>query len=161
MLFFLIIGPSISGALYDNIGFRSSTVFIIGLHFIVACVFVFYLCCEHKRPSLYKELTSEENLIKRSRENLLRSATAMDTSYRSNSSVYSVTDRPPIPIERGCAMNGLIMASSYGNKGNHWQRMEENNTLMQEPGHETQHGAYGSFDIEYIGDEPHHRETIS
>lgn len=150
------VGPSVSGALYDAIGFQKSVYFIIVWHAIVAAVFILFLCCSNKRPKLYKEIPSNENIVKKSREDLIRSTNTLAGSRSRNSSFNS--SQVPIPIERGCAMNNLIMASSYGNKGNHWQRLEEANMgLLQDPNRDDVAGAYGSFDIEY---DPH-RETIA
>jgi MFS family permease len=150
------IGPSVSGFLYDTIGFRKSVYFIIVWHAIVAIVFIAFLCCSDKKPKLYKEIPSNENIVKKSREDLIRSSNTLEGSRSRNSSFNS--SQVPIPIERGCAMNNLIMASSYGNKGNHWARLEEANMgLLQDPNRDDELGAYGSFDIDY---DPH-RETIA
>lgn len=147
------IGPSISGALYDSVGFRKSVYFIIVLHVLVAFIFITFLSCSSKRSKLYKEISAEESLIKRSRDDLLRTTSTLEASQSQNT---SFTDRIPIPIERGCAMNNLIMASSYGSKGNHWQRMEETSMGLLS-NEQTLDGLYGSFD-----DPPsHHRETIA
>ena len=149
------VGPSASGALYDAVGFQNSVYFIIILHAIVAVVFILFLCCSNKRR-LYKELSSTENLLKKSRDDVIRSTHTLEGSRSRNSSFSST--HVPIPIERGCAMNNLIMASSYGNKGNHWQRLEESNLgLLTDPQRDESSSAYGSFDIDY---DPH-RETIA
>lgn len=146
------VGPSASGALYDAIGFTKSVYFIIIWHAVVVLVFVLFLCCSSGRPKkMYKEISSTENIVKKSRDDLIRSVTSLEGSRTRNSSFSSI----PVPIERGCAMNNLIMASSYGNKGNHWQRLEESNGLLQDPTRDDTISAYGSFDIDYDA----HRET--
>lgn len=150
------VGPSASGALYDAIGFRKSVYFIIVWHAIVAAVFILFLCCSSRRPKMYKEISPNESIIKKSRDDLIRSASNLEGSRSRNSSFNST--HVPIPIERGCAMNNLIMASSYGNKGNHWQRLEESTMgLLQDPNRDDAISAYGSFDIDYDS----HRETIA
>lgn len=147
------VGPSISGALYDAIGFRKSVYFIIVWHAIVAVVFILFVCCSRKQPKLYKEIAPNENIVKK-REEAIRNSNILDGT-RSRTSSFS-SSHVPIPIERGCAMNNLIMASSYGNKGNHWQRLEESNLgLLQDPNRDDAISAYGSFDIEA------HRATIA
>lgn len=147
------VGPSVSGALYDAIGFRKSVYFIIIWHAIVSIVFILFLCFSNKPPKMYKEISSSENIVKKSREDLIRSSNNLEGT-RSRNSSFNV----PVPIERGCAMNNLIMASSYGNKGNHWQRLEESNMgLLQDPNRDDAISAYGSFDIDYDS----HRETIA
>jgi MFS family permease len=146
------VGPSASGVLYDAIGFQKSVYFIIIWHVIVMIVFILFLCCSSKRPKMYKEISSNENIVKKSRDDLISS----DGSRTPNSSLN--TTQVPVPIERGCAMNNLIMASSYGNKGNHWQRKEESTIgLLQDPNRDDASGAYGSFDIEYDS----HRGTLA
>lgn len=150
------VGPSVSGVLYDAIGFRKSVYFIIVWHAIVSIVFILFLCCSSKQPKLYKEIAPNESIVKKSRDDLIRSATNLEGSRSRNSSFSST--HVPIPIERGCAMNNLIMASSYGNKGNHWQRLEESNQgLLQDPNRDDAISAYGSFDVDYDS----HRGTIA
>ena len=150
------VGPSVSGALYDAIGFQKSVYFIIVWHVIVAVVFIVFLCCSSQPKKMYIEIPSTENIMKKSREDVIRSSNNLDSSRSRNSSFGS--SHVPIPIERGCAMNNLIMASSYGNKGNHWQRLEEANVgLLHDPNIDDEVGAYGSFDIDY----DLHRETIA
>lgn len=150
------VGPSVSGFLYDSIGFSKSVYFIIVWHAVVAVIFIAFLCCSDKKTNLYKEIPSTENIVKKSREDLIRSSNNLEGSRSRNSSFNS--SQIPIPIERGCAMNNLIMVSSYNSKQNHWQRMEEANMgLLQDPNRDDEAGAYGSFDIEY---DPH-RETIA
>lgn len=56
-------GPSISGYLYDSVGFRKAVLFIILLHFIVAA-FVLITFILEKKPQPYKELDASEPLLK-------------------------------------------------------------------------------------------------
>lgn len=56
-------GPSVSGLLYDSIGFRKATIFIIALHAIVGAIVLLTLCIE-RTPSPYKELHPSESIIK-------------------------------------------------------------------------------------------------
>lgn len=57
------VGPSVSGFLYDTIGFRKAVLFIITLHIIVSIVVVFTLFFERK-PNPYKELDATEPLLR-------------------------------------------------------------------------------------------------
>lgn len=148
-------GPTVSGFLYDKIGFRASTNFIIGLHTIVAVVFLaFMLLHKEKVPSIYKEVSSTEDLLKVRRDSIpkLRSslASSLDSVYTSSS------DRVPMPITRGCAMNNLIMCSSESSytKGGHWTRLEEASQALIA---EQEADGYGSFSVRY-GDD--YREAI-
>ena len=153
------VGPTASGVLYDAIGFTKSVYFIIVWHAIVVIVFVLFLCCSDDRPKkMYKEISSTENLVKKSRDDSIRSSGLEGTRSR-NASFNS--NHIPVPIERGCAMNNLIMASSYGTKQNHWQRLEEANGLLQDPTRDDAISAYGSFDIDYESYRETRGETIA
>lgn len=57
------IGPSVSGMLYDSIGFRKAVIFIIVLHLVVAGVLALSLVCQ-KTPHPYKELEASQPLLK-------------------------------------------------------------------------------------------------
>lgn len=57
------IGPSVSGALYDTIGFRHSTIFVIGVHLVVALIIAAFLVCG-RAPQAYKQLPVEETLLR-------------------------------------------------------------------------------------------------
>lgn len=61
------IGPSVSGFLYDLIGFRHAVIFIIGSQFIVGLISLVYYCVSKRRRANYKELASDESLILRPR----------------------------------------------------------------------------------------------
>lgn len=146
------VGPSVSGALYDAIGFPKSVYFIIVWHAIAAVVFILFLCFSNPPRKIYKEIPSTESIVKKSREDIMRSGGSLEGT-RSRNGSFNV----PVPIERGMAMNNLLMASSYGNKGSHWQRLEESNMgLLQDPNRDDA-STYGSFDIDYDA----HRETIA
>lgn len=60
------IGPSVSGLLYDSIGFRQSTIFVIGVHLVVALIIALFMFFD-RTPNAYKELPVTEPLL-RSRE---------------------------------------------------------------------------------------------
>lgn len=53
------IGPSISGILYDNIGFRSASMFIVGIHLLIGLIVTIFLICTRKQ-SPYVELKDEK-----------------------------------------------------------------------------------------------------
>lgn len=63
-------GPSISGMLYDSVGFRKAVIFIIVLHITVASI-VFITFILEKKPHPYKELDASEPLL-RNHERLFR-----------------------------------------------------------------------------------------
>lgn len=49
------IGPSLSGILYDNIGFRNASMFIVAIHLLVGIAVAIFLVCS-RRTSSYVEL---------------------------------------------------------------------------------------------------------
>lgn len=56
-------GPTISGMLFDSIGFRKAVIFIIVLHLVVAGIILFSLFCQ-RTPHPYKELDASQPLLK-------------------------------------------------------------------------------------------------
>lgn len=57
------LGPSVSGLLYDSIGFRKAVIFIITLHLVVAFIVLITIIFE-RNPQPYKELGPTEPLIR-------------------------------------------------------------------------------------------------
>jgi MFS family permease len=57
------LGPSISGALYDTVGFRAATIFIIVLHVVMSAVLVIYLIFEKKLTRSQPDISDEQPLI--------------------------------------------------------------------------------------------------
>lgn len=57
------VGPSVSGLLYDSIGFREAVIFIIVLHAVVGLVGLIAIMCE-RTPQPYKEVDATEPLLK-------------------------------------------------------------------------------------------------
>lgn len=53
------VGPSLSGILYDSIGFRNSSMFVCGVHLILGIVVTLFLFFSHKPPA-YVELKEEK-----------------------------------------------------------------------------------------------------
>lgn len=144
------VGPSVSGALYDAIGFRKSVYFIIVLHAVTAVVFIFFLCSTSSRKKVYKEIPSNEDII----VSKSRSSNTLESGRSRNSSFSQIA----VPISQIAGMNNLIMSSSFGSKSNHWQRLEESNLgLLQDHTRDDDFNSYGSIesDIEI------HRGTIA
>lgn len=56
-------GPTISGILFDSIGFRKAVIFIIVLHLIVAGIVSCSILCQ-RTPHPYKELDASQPLLK-------------------------------------------------------------------------------------------------
>lgn len=58
------VGPTVSGALYDSIGFAKSTIFIIIMHTVAALVVILYFIFEKPTShNSYKELQPNESII--------------------------------------------------------------------------------------------------
>lgn len=57
------LGPSVSGLLYDSIGFRKAVIFIITLHLVVAFIVLITIIFE-RNPRPYKELGPAEPLLR-------------------------------------------------------------------------------------------------
>lgn len=57
------LGPSVSGLLYDSIGFRKAVIFIIILHLVVAFIVLITIIFE-RNPQPYKELGQAEPLLR-------------------------------------------------------------------------------------------------
>lgn len=55
------IGPSVSGILYDNIGFRNASMFIVGIHLLVGIAVTIFLVCG-RRSTGYTELIEPAKL---------------------------------------------------------------------------------------------------
>lgn len=117
------IGPSVSGILYDSIGFRKSCIFIISLLVFVAIVIIFYLLVENRPSTQYKELSSTESLVK-GRERLISINVENSFKFPKSGSLITLNGTPisiDPPQSHACGMNSLLMsASSYGIKQNQW-----------------------------------------
>ncbi|KAG4080250.1 hypothetical protein HA402_010742 [Bradysia odoriphaga] len=135
------IGPSVSGALYDSIGFRESTIFIVSLHAVVAVMIAIFLIIEKRQANPYKELNSSESLLK-SRDSLFFSNGSLDKSLKSRRGSITIDQTGP------GALSNLMMCNSYSNKQCQWSsRCERHDTLGQ---------YYGSVDMR-----PGHIETLA
>lgn len=62
------IGPTLSGYLYDVVGFRSATMVVVAMHILVFLILVLFECCECRSGKHYNILREEEE-----RRNLLGS----------------------------------------------------------------------------------------
>ncbi|XP_041763407.1 MFS-type transporter SLC18B1-like [Anopheles merus] len=144
------VGPSVSGLLFDAIGFRASTVFIIGLQLVVGIITILFLCFE-RSPAPYKEISSVESLIKPAtssqdadshNESGASRTSSLDITYRGNKSGFSGSQSSLIGSWRP-SVNNLLISNSYQSKQGHWAR----SVTELETNSGTQYGThYGSFD---------------
>ncbi|XP_055384964.1 MFS-type transporter SLC18B1-like isoform X2 [Condylostylus longicornis] len=54
------IGPSVSGVLYDTVGFRKAVIFIIGLNVLVGLTISIFLCFNRRKNRQYKKLVDDD-----------------------------------------------------------------------------------------------------
>ncbi|NP_001153495.1 uncharacterized protein LOC100123296 precursor [Nasonia vitripennis] len=123
------IGPSVAGILFDNIGFRNASMFIVILHLVVGVTaFVFVICCD-RGPKPYTEVNPTDDL-----------RVSMTDSGRSHSTSMALVNGSVargVPIDRPSGMNSLIACNSYSNRASAWHRASFNGRYLN---------SYGSFD---------------
>ncbi|XP_017780965.1 PREDICTED: MFS-type transporter SLC18B1-like [Nicrophorus vespilloides] len=118
------IGPSVSGILYDNIGFRNASMFVVGTHLIVGfSVFACLLCS--KKTAEYVEIKDEKISNCDFNGSIGRSASISVTE--SAKSIRSVGNGISIERSRPPGMNSLIACNSYKSKA--WPRKQANMNL--------------------------------
>ncbi|XP_019866996.1 MFS-type transporter SLC18B1 [Aethina tumida] len=103
------IGPSISGILYDNIGFRNASMFIVVTHLLVGFIISLFVIC-NKRPPTYVEL-KDEKTANGDVDTGVR--TAQNSVTESMKSIRSVGNGISIEKSRPPGMNSLIACNSY------------------------------------------------
>ncbi|GLV39174.1 Vesicular monoamine transporter [Carabus blaptoides fortunei] len=139
------IGPSISGILYDNIGFRNSSMFVVATHLLVAIVTTIFLMFTKKRTG-YTELPTPGLEEKLGNGDLAGSFVKSQqiSITESHKSIRSVGNGISIERSRPPGMNSLIACNSY--KSRAWPRSRD----IRENGAAVSLGAYshsyGAFD---------------
>ncbi|KAF5269252.1 hypothetical protein FQR65_LT02553 [Abscondita terminalis] len=129
------IGPSISGILYDNIGFPNATMFVTVTHIVVGLVITIYLIF-HKTVK-YEEIKEE----KITAEELATGSFATHNSVNESSkSARSLRSGISIENSRPTCMNSLIACNSY--KGQSWTRRDAPNLSLGPYSH-----SYGALDF--------------
>lgn len=73
------IGPSVSGILYDNIGFRHASLFVIVLHLLVGLMVSIFLCLA-KAQVPYVEIIEEKWVEKESTSDSIKSVQQNSTT---------------------------------------------------------------------------------
>lgn len=111
------VGPSIAGILYDSVGFRNGTMFIVLLNVIVGILVMIFICCSRQRVP-YKQVPPAEDL-----------KVTMSNSESYNSS-NGHAGGSAIAIERPPGMNGVIACNSYKNRHGTWHRKESGAVLI-------------------------------
>ncbi|XP_030764996.1 MFS-type transporter SLC18B1-like isoform X1 [Sitophilus oryzae] len=118
------LGPSISGILYDSVGFAHSSLFIVVIHLLVGLVTSIYICVS-KKPTPYVEIKEEqlpENDINHSNTKSIASVMESMKSIRSVGNGISIEkSRPP-------AMNSLIACNSYTSQA--WSEKDSPSVLL-------------------------------
>ncbi|XP_055609411.1 MFS-type transporter SLC18B1-like isoform X2 [Uranotaenia lowii] len=135
------VGPSVSGLLYDVLGFRLATMFIVALVAIVGVVIWFFIMCDRTKGQ-YKKLDSTESLVKstdgRSIDGSASSSSSLDISFRNKTGFLGSQHSISIESWRP-SPNSLIISNSYNSKQGHWARSVTDNVAQYGP-------QYGSFD---------------
>lgn len=111
------VGPSVSGFLYDNIGFRNATMFVTGIHVLVGFIITLFLV--FSKPKQYKELRDDKIPNDDIPSGNFNMHNSVNESIKSSLSL-----RAGISIEksRPTCMNSLIACNSY--KGQSWSKRE-------------------------------------
>ncbi|XP_055696245.1 MFS-type transporter SLC18B1-like isoform X1 [Lutzomyia longipalpis] len=130
------IGPSVSGFLYDHVGFRNAVIFIIGVHSLVGLILLTFICSKSSNNN-YKELDATEPLLKDSNggTNYTNGQTDENTgstpikSHRNGHVLISssIGSEQQVP----CAMNNLLRCNSYNSisKQSQWSRSDHVDTF--------------------------------
>ncbi|KAF5270493.1 hypothetical protein FQA39_LY08371 [Lamprigera yunnana] len=129
------IGPSISGILYDTIGFRNATMFICVLHVLVGIIITLFLVF-HKSTN-YQEIKDD----KIATEDIANDSCKLQNSVHESikSARGSVVSGISIERNRPSCMNTLIACNSY--KGQTWSRRESGCLSLGQYSH-----SYGAID---------------
>lgn len=139
------IGPSIAGVLYDSLGFRAATMFIVVLGAIVGTVVLIFICCT-KPQNLYKEIpnstaSAPEEIGGSQSHNSPLLGDKSRLSSNGHINIIGSTASLACPGERPPGMNGIIACSSYKNRLGNWHRKESGATLGNQFS-----SSYGSFE---------------
>ncbi|XP_071440047.1 MFS-type transporter SLC18B1-like [Hetaerina americana] len=132
------VGPSMAGILYDGVGFRHATMFVISLHVIVAIMVTCYLCYGRyykRRPFKQVPPASSEEVKLMPSNGLSIPSNGAPTGRMASS--------PSRPIERGPGGGGILIAcGSYKNRYSAWKR-DDGSTVLVGP-YSTSYGSLGS-----------------
>ncbi|KAI4465887.1 major facilitator superfamily [Holotrichia oblita] len=138
------VGPSVSGILFDSVGFRNATMFIFGIHLLVGLLVTLFLVFSRKTDG-YVEIIKDEKIangdigasggrsLQRSISESARRYTNITYLYTyltifRCSSIRSVGNGISIEKSRPAGMNSLIACNSY--KSQAWPRKEANGLTM-------------------------------
>ncbi|CAG9771956.1 unnamed protein product [Ceutorhynchus assimilis] len=117
------IGPSIAGILYDTIGFRNASMFIVVIHSLVGIVTVAYMIAS-KKPTGYIEIKEE----KIPNGDVIETTQSQGQSEDSVRSLRSIGNGISIEKSRPPAMNSLIACNSY--KSQAWPERDSINLSL-------------------------------
>ncbi|CAB3360915.1 Hypothetical predicted protein [Cloeon dipterum] len=132
------IGPSIAGFLFDNVGFRNSTTFVIAFQVIVAIAVTVFLVCGRGRRNAYKEVREADNSSSIEESEL---SGGFFTNSRRHRNKRTLADS--ITIERPPGMvNALSLCNSYKNRYG-TQKRDDGPTFLLGP----HTSSYGSLEL--------------
>lgn len=128
------IGPSISGILYDNIGFRNSSMFVCATHLLVGFIIALFLMLS--RSSSYSEMKDD----KVANGEIHPSTFARTTNNSLNESIKSARGSSISIERRPSCMNSLISYNSY--KSQTWNKRDNDPLAVGPISH-----SYGTLDF--------------
>ncbi|KAJ8910902.1 hypothetical protein NQ315_003955 [Exocentrus adspersus] len=112
------IGPSISGILYDNVGFNNASMFIVTIHLLVGLAVTLFVFFSRNQPT-YVEIKNEKVA---SGENTYVKSQHQSSTTESMKSIRSVGNGISIEKSRPPGMNSLIACNSY--KSQAWPKRD-------------------------------------
>ncbi|XP_018573971.1 MFS-type transporter SLC18B1-like isoform X2 [Anoplophora glabripennis] len=113
------IGPSISGILYDSIGFRNASIFIMAIHLFVGFAVTIFICFSKTHPA-YVEI--KEDKLASGDTSLYIKSQSQSSTTESMKSIRSVGNGISIEKSRPPGMNSLIACNSY--KSQAWPKRD-------------------------------------
>ncbi|KAL1491150.1 hypothetical protein ABEB36_011790 [Hypothenemus hampei] len=122
------IGPSIAGILYDTIGFRNASLFIVISHLVVGVATLIFLWFG-RQPPVYVEIKDEKVDL----EGTQQLQQQQHTQHSLEKSIRSIGNGISIEKSRPPAMNSLIACNSYKSKA--WPERDSINLVMGQYSH--------------------------
>ncbi|GLG92742.1 MFS-type transporter SLC18B1, partial [Gryllus bimaculatus] len=113
------IGPSVAGFLYDSLGFRNASMFVVGLNIFVGILVVGFLIASRRKRAQYKQAEADTAATAAAAARLGLSFHDSSASHNSSHSHMNGSARG-VPIERPPGMQGIIARNSYKNRHGTW-----------------------------------------
>lgn len=131
------LGPSVSGVLYDTIGFRNSTLFVVFISALLGTIVLVFMCFT-KPDAMYTEIKSESTDII-PQQKFSSSLSALSDHFSNSNSALNIGSTQSLSCPPG--MSGIITCNSYKNRLGNFHRMESNTVLNTQLS-----SSYGSYE---------------